>query len=174
MQRHHLLPRALLGRRAFTQMFLAVESERQRFDDFRENGLLLPCDESAALRLGLPLHRGPHHCYTELVLERVSQIEAGWRHANARDAQTAVVEAQMRLDLLRRGLRRLLLTRRTTRPLLNRYDPHGRALDFSDLDAVVDMLWDGTAGVAVAVPAAMLQSMPESMPERARSSALAD
>ena len=46
------------------------------FDDFRRNGLLLPANDAAAIRLGLPLHRGPHHSYNELVFERVGQIEA--------------------------------------------------------------------------------------------------
>lgn len=150
-------------------MFLDLR-ECRRFDDFRENGLLLPCDERAALRMGLPLHRGPHRCYTALVVERVSQIEARWRRSSLRDGQAAAVEAQMRLDLLRRALRRLLLSSRIARPMLNRHDPLGSRLDFSDLDAAADMLWSGTAAVTRAGP---LQQ-PQAMPVRAASSAFAD
>ncbi|TCM22242.1 HNH/ENDO VII superfamily nuclease [Novosphingobium sp. PhB165] len=152
-------------------MFTTLGRESLRFEDFRDNGLLLPCDERAALRMGLPLHRGPHHRYTELVVERVAQIEAYWRRAHMRDPQAAAIEAQMRLDLLRRALRRLLLARRATRPLLNRHDPLGHGLDFSDLDALADLLWDGTA-LPARLPAPSV--LPQAMPARARSSVLAD
>lgn len=76
LQRHHLLPRQLLAHRSFTPLIAALGPERIGFDDFRRNGLLLPANDAAAIRLGLPLHRGPHHSYNELVFERVGQIEA--------------------------------------------------------------------------------------------------
>ncbi len=77
LQRHHLLPRALLGRRAFSRMIATLDTERIGFHDFRRNGLWLPATESGAQRIGLPLHRGPHGTYSEMVIERVGQIEMG-------------------------------------------------------------------------------------------------
>ncbi|WP_254913069.1 AHH domain-containing protein [Novosphingobium sp. B 225] len=76
LQRHHLLPRQLLSRRCFGTLFGALGLDRVGFDDFRRNGLLLPANDEASVRIGLPLHRGPHRTYNELVLERVGQIEA--------------------------------------------------------------------------------------------------
>lgn len=161
-------------------MFAAMGPERRRFEDFRDNGLLLPCEEAAALRLGLPLHRGPHHDYTQLVVERVGQIEADWCIASGRDPQAAAVAAQMRLDLLRKALRRLLLTRHARKPLLNRHDPLGHGIDFSELDAMAELLWQGTGEVVTGVagadlpPAAFPFSLPQSMPARSRRLATAD
>lgn len=59
MQRHHLLPRQLLGQRHFARLLDRIGRERIGFDDFRFNGLLLPAVEKAAVVLGLPLHRAP-------------------------------------------------------------------------------------------------------------------
>lgn len=153
LQRHHLLPRALLNAPSFSRMFAAIGCRRQRFENFRENGLLLPSNESAALRLGMPLHRGPHPRYTALVMERVGQIEAAWC------ARREVEEARMRLTLLQQGLRRYLLSGRAGKVWLNRHDPaHCFARhhdDFTDLDALVDSLWADTepsAVVATLVP----------------------
>ena len=78
LQRHHLLPRQLLFDKRLRQLFEAVGPDQIGFDDFRYNGLLLPALEQAAMVLGLPLHRGPHKRYNQVVAERVGQIEAGW------------------------------------------------------------------------------------------------
>lgn len=145
LQRHHLLPRQLLSRRCFLPLMAALGRERIGFDDFRSNGLLLPANDAAALRLGLPLHRGPHHGYNALVIERVGQIEAGWATHRLRAPEAALHEALQRLELLQRALRRRLLDQRRTRLKLNRHDPLGQGVDFSQLDAMVDLLWPGTA-----------------------------
>lgn len=167
LQRHHLLPRQLLARTSFERMFREIGDDHARFEDFRENGLLLPCREVAALRLGLPLHRGPHRRYSELVTLRVGQIEADWARQRSRDPAQAARQAQMRLALLQRALRRFLLD---TRPLLNRYDPATR--DFSELDEVAESLWAATPVPAVlpdtAEPA--VQAMPVRPRRRARAS----
>lgn len=149
-------------------MFGAL-GERRRFADFRENGLLLPCDERAALRMGLPLHRGPHRRYTELVIERVGLIEADWTVQRLRDPRGAAVRATMRLGLLRRALRRLLLEDGRRKPLLNRHDPLGQGVDFSELDAMADRLWSGTGSVL----APLTNDDVQPMPARPRSSSFA-
>ena len=113
MQRHHLLPRQLLGQSGTARLLQAVGRDRLRFDDFRRNGLLLPATDGSALRVGLPLHRGPHRSYNELVSERVGQIEASWAHSKPRAPEMALTDALVRLELLQRALRRRLLDQRS-------------------------------------------------------------
>ena len=144
VQRHHLIPRQLLSQRSFAVLFAAVGPDQVGFDDFRRNGLLLPASGEAALRMGLPLHRGPHGSYTAMVAERVGQIESGWSTRRCRAPEVAVAEALMRLALLQTALRRRLLSH--ARPLrLNRSDPLGTGLDFTELDAMAEQLWADTA-----------------------------
>ncbi|MCW1381762.1 AHH domain-containing protein [Novosphingobium sp. KCTC 2891] len=148
LQRHHVLPRQLLGHGGLKRMFAALDGETLGFHDFRRNGLLLPACERQAERAGLPLHRGPHRRYSELVLERAGQIEAGWQRAGQVDLDRACREALMRFDLLQKALRRRLLDpRRWQGPSLHRRDPNRRdpALDFSHLDQMAEMLWADTA-----------------------------
>jgi hypothetical protein len=143
MQRHHLLPRQLLSARCFARLFDRVGRERVGFDDFRRNGLLLPCHEAGALRIGLPLHRGPHRDYNAMVFERVGRIESGWAAEGSRSPDRALEEALMRLSLLQGALRRRLLAERA-RLRLNRGDPLGAGRDFADLDAMAELLWQET------------------------------
>jgi hypothetical protein len=142
LQRHHLLPRALLSRRAFGRMIGSLGPERIGFHDFRRNGLLLPATEHGALRVGLPLHRGPHATYSDMVTERLGQIEMGWSRTRRYDGELASMEALMRLDLLQRALRRRLLDPpKGEEVILNRRDP---ALDYSHLDRMAETLWNAT------------------------------
>lgn len=124
-------------------MLSALGCERLCFDDFRTNGLLLPANDRASVRTGLPLHRGPHRAYNEMVAERVGQIEAGWARGQGRMPDQALIEAAARLALLQRALRRRLLEQRR-RLMLNRSDPLGRGIDYSDLDAMAAHLWGAT------------------------------
>ncbi len=140
LQRHHLLPRQLLSRRCFGGMFETALRGAAGFDDFRSNGLLLPATEQAALRTAMPLHRGPHQRYNEVVIARVGRIEAGWALARRRNEAAALAEALLRLGLLQSALRRHLLAKRR-RVLLNRNDPIGSGYDFSALDAMAESLW---------------------------------
>ena len=147
LQRHHLLPRQLLQRRCFGRMLAHMDRPDFRFHDFRRNGLLLPCVETLAVRLGLPLHRGPHRRYSALVAERVGQVEARWSVMHVRDAREAADEAHFRLALLQRALARMLL--QSARQIqLNRYDPQWQASDFAELDAMAEGLWGATARIA--------------------------
>ncbi|BDI61008.1 AHH domain-containing protein [Qipengyuania nanhaisediminis] len=143
LQRHHLLPRQLLTRRCFGSMFSSIGRDRVGFDDFRTNGLLLPATDDATMRTGMPLHRGPHRRYNEVVIERVGRIEARWAQAVSDDRETAGREAVDRLSLLQAALRRRLLRARR-RLLLNRKDPLGTGYDFGELDAMAEHLWQST------------------------------
>lgn len=140
LQRHHLLPRQLLTRRCFAPMFESVGRVRVGFDDFRRNGLLLPATEKATVRTGMPLHRGPHRHYNEVVIARVGVIEQRWASAQSRNPDAALTEVVLRLHLLQGALRRQLLAERR-RVLLNRNDPLGAGFDFTELDAMAESLW---------------------------------
>ena len=142
-QRHHLLPRQLLNRRCFGRFFRALDYRSVGFHDFRANGLLLPANEEATLRVGMPLHRGPHRAYNEVVMERVGRIEEHWSRARLSDQETALRDALDRLGWLQGALRRRLLDERR-RMRLNRKDPLGTGFDFSELDAMAEMLWAST------------------------------
>ena len=142
LQRHHLLPRQLLSLRCFDPMFDVVGRERMRFDDFRANGMMLPARGEAAVRMALPLHRGPHRDYNELAIERVGQVERDWTRLRGRAPEIALEQALMRLSLLQAALRRRLV--------LNRRDPLGKGYDFAALDAMAERLWAGTRAVAAA------------------------
>jgi hypothetical protein len=144
MQRHHLLPRQLLAVRCFGRFVSRLGPERIGIDDFRRNGLLLPGTDRAAIRIGLPLHRGPHRAYSALVFERVGQIERRWSVRRTSTPDDAAQEALMRLALLQQALRKRLLADRR-RLLLNRDDPLGAGRDFAELDALAEVLWQGTA-----------------------------
>ncbi|MCA1661335.1 MAG: AHH domain-containing protein [Novosphingobium sp.] len=150
LQRHHLIPRALVGRRCFAVLFAALGSAAG-FDDFRRNGILLPASETGALRMGLPLHRGPHRAYSTMVADRLGEIERRW--ALGRDR----IEAAGALAALQRNLRRELLSP-ARRLSLNIRDPLGHGVDFSRIDALVDQLWGAIQreyGAVFAVSAAI-------------------
>jgi hypothetical protein len=148
LQRHHLLPKQLLNQRCFGPMLDTIGRDRFGFDDFRSNGLLLPSNHSAAIRMGLPMHRGPHRDYNALVMERVGQVEARWSVYRAKASEMATVEAVQRLTLLQKALRRRLLNPHSQPIILNRFDPMQKQVDFTELDAMVDMLWPETQEMA--------------------------
>lgn len=140
LQRHHLLPCQLLSEHCFGPMFAALGRDRAGFDDFRRNGLLLPANEQASLQTGMPLHRGPHRRYNEVVIARVGAIEANWSATRPRNDEAALADALLRLHLLQGALRRQLLAA-CRRVVLNRKDPLGTSYDFSKLDAMAESLW---------------------------------
>lgn len=152
LQRHHLLPSQLLSKACFGRLFEALGPDEVDFEDFRRNGLLLPGGEKAALRIGLPLHRGPHRSYNEMVAERVGQIESGWAARRGSGPVDALEEAHMRLALLQSALRCRLLDHKRRRLQLNRFDPLGVGRDFAQLDSMVEMLWGSTEVVVAPLP----------------------
>lgn len=143
LQRHHLLPRQLLSRQCFEPLLSALGPQRVGFDNFRTNGLLLPASEEASVRTGLPLHRGPHRRYNEIVIDRVGSIEKSWRKRRRCHPDAALTEANERLRLLQMALRRRLLSG-AKRLVLNRNDPLGAGFDFTELDAMAESLWAAT------------------------------
>ncbi|MEP2736538.1 MAG: AHH domain-containing protein [Erythrobacter sp.] len=141
LQRHHLLPRQLLKQNCFGRMFDNIGRQAIGFEDFRVNGLLLPSRESTSIRTGLPLHRGPHRFYNEMVIARVGRIESAWSRTRHLHPEEADETALFRLALVQKSLRKTLLNQ-PRRVLLNRKDPVGTGFDFTDLDAMADTLWN--------------------------------
>lgn len=144
LQRHHLVPTEMLADKALARMFYWLGIDSVGYDDFRRNGLLLPSNDAMARRLGLPLHRGPHPIYNDVVRSRVGQIEARWSRNRRRFEEEAGEEALFRLGLLQRALRRRLLNPRGRPMTLSSRDPVLVPVDFADLDAMAESLWGET------------------------------
>lgn len=147
MQRHHLLPRQARHYGSLRQMLGAIDPHGHLIGDFRCNGLLLPATDAQAQLTRLPLHRGPHRAYSDMVLTRMVQIESQWRLQRAAMAHCAARDARFRLRLLQRALVRSLIDP-LTRPSvpLNRRDPFRKrapALEAS-VDDLAAMLWIAT------------------------------
>lgn len=122
-------------------MFDTLGCDSIAYHDFRANGLLLPSEDGAAVRFGLPLHRGPHCRYNAMVLDRVGRIEAQWSRRRVSAPTAAREEAVMRLQLLQGALRRRLLDPRRRPLTLNRRQLLVPEMDFTELDAMADELW---------------------------------
>lgn len=77
------------------------------------------------------------------MIERVGRVEESWANGAARDPETALEEALLRLGLLQAALRRRLLDEQR-RIMLNRNDPLGQGYDFAELDAMAEALWNAS------------------------------
>lgn len=140
-QSHHLIPVGVFSCAAFGHSFERLRGDGFDVSNFVHNGIFLPSTEAAAMRARMPLHRGPHRRYNELVGHRVAAIlremDAGHPHFHAR------CDAVERLKLLTAALRNTL-HRRHPPISLNQRDPFAGKVDFSDLDSACDMLWSAT------------------------------
>lgn len=144
MQKHHLLPCALERRHALSPILNRGKRHHVDLHDFRINGLLLPATERQARRSRLPLHRGPHPLYSEMVEARLECIQRDWDAKRHIQPVVASQEHLMRLDLLLRALRQKILTASTGRAMLNRNCPLGSQKDFGTLDDMAELLWQET------------------------------
>ncbi|MDK2762043.1 MAG: AHH domain-containing protein [Sphingopyxis sp.] len=152
-QRHHLIPIGLLRRPQMAVLFDQLRAEDFTLQHFGGNGLILPASETAALRSGHALHRGPHHEYSDVVAARVERIRAHFTlHAPA-DPRTARRTAVMRLRLLQDTARRALTDRHGGAFWLNRRDPMRLFVDRPYLDAAIDMLFGSASGAAGGITA---------------------
>lgn len=103
---------------------------------------MLPDCEQLAARTALPLHRGPHRSYTEMVAERLGEIERRWTLEKRTAPRSALAASRSGFAEVQLSLRMMLLDpRRTVK--LNRRDRLGEGLDFTALDAMADRLWQG-------------------------------
>lgn len=148
MQRHHILPRQVRRYASFMTMLGAIDPRGLLIGDFRHNGLLLPATDVQARRTGLPLHRGPHRAYSDLVLCRIANIERQWQHQHGAMAHSAAHDARFRLCLLQRALARSLIDPKVRPHVpLNQRDPfRTRADSDRSIDDLAAMLWIATQG----------------------------
>lgn len=145
-QRHHLLSLQLLNNSCFSGMFTKLGSVLFDFDDFRSNGILLPCTSAGSIQTGLPLHRGPHRQYSDVVYARVEPIATEWQRASFQSETVAAAVAARSLGLLQTALRQRLMRAPNGRPIfLNSKDPVGTGFDFRELDAMADLFWQATS-----------------------------
>lgn len=135
-QKHHLIP---LSMRRYRELHKLLLMANIRLDNFTHNGLLLPSRENIAYDLGLPLHRGPHPHYSDLVAQRLFMV---WQTAKYHQPN----HAAQRLKLLQRALKRSLCSNQKLRKplILNRRDPLNSNIDFSHIDMAIDILWAET------------------------------
>ncbi|QJB69379.1 AHH domain-containing protein [Parasphingorhabdus halotolerans] len=141
-QRHHLIPLQVSSIGRLSRTLHHAHSGSFGFNDFRTNGILLPCEEKWAVATGFPLHRGPHREYNELVIERLSRFFAlSKKIKGSRDQRTFVRD---RVALLQNGLRRGLTHQGFDKLRLNKRDPVRSHSDFQKLDDKIDTLFSET------------------------------
>lgn len=127
-QRHHLIPVNVVQRRVFEPLFLLVSNVGFDARNFVSNGVLLPASEEAVQQTGLPLHRGPHPQYDQLVSEGLAEISSELD----RKADVSPVAAYRRISELQGLLRRAL--RHNESLMLNRNDPRAAVSPLFKLD----------------------------------------
>jgi hypothetical protein len=123
--RHHLIPVEVVERPSLAIMFGHLRAIGFDPQDFGTNGMHLPCTEKMAMIFALPLHRGPHPQYNEMVAERVAAIS----HLPAGDAYLNIRFLQ---QTLRYSLRRPGILRGNNTPRL--------AVDLATLETDANML----------------------------------
>lgn len=140
-QMHHLLPVSVFGHGHFAKSFQLLHMEGFDPRYYSVNGLALPATENAASLWKMPMHRGPHRRYNELVATRVANILADMERRSY--SLPARSEAIGRLNLLICSLRRILTG---DRPfiLLSSRDPLNSSARFWDIDNACDRLWQAT------------------------------
>jgi A nuclease family of the HNH/ENDO VII superfamily with conserved AHH len=127
-QRHHLIPVNLIRSRPFEHLFLSVTSVGFDARNFLSNGLSLPATEDVVEQTGLPLHRGPHPLYDQLVAECLGEISS----QGIQGENKTPVSAYRRISELQGVLRRAL--QHDASLMLNRNDPRGSACPLFKLD----------------------------------------
>ena len=141
VQRHHLIPIALLARPQMAAMFEMLASGGFALHRFDLNGVVLPASERTALRSGHALHRGPHPGYSDVVAARVECIRAHFAGEAPSVQCRATTTAIMRLRLLQDTMRRALTDRHGLGFWLNRRDPMRLFADRPYLDDAIDRLY---------------------------------
>lgn len=140
-QSHHLIPVGVFASKAFAPAFEIVRASGFDVHHFPRNGLFLPATEAAAIRSRLPLHRGPHRRYNELVAYRVAAIFRDYPRLACRQSERD--DTVERIDLLAGALRAILYAPQP-RMSLNRRDPLNQSVSFDHIDSACDAIWQAT------------------------------
>jgi hypothetical protein len=120
-QQHHIIPIAVLNHPDLRSKFKPLEQHGFSPHDFTANGILLPCTETAAQKYRLPLHRGPHKDYNNLVLECVTIIFS--KYDIERGTEREKFRAVEDLARLQASLKAMLRQGKAI-IFLNSYDPN--------------------------------------------------
>ncbi len=125
---HHVIPVSVVEKRSLARIFGRARSAGFDPDDFASNGMHLPSTEKQAIVFKLPLHRGPHRRYNELVANQIAR----W---DALDPRDLAYQLAMLQQSLKSGLRRPSVVLRHDGSL-------GISLieDFRKLDIVLEQL----------------------------------
>lgn len=140
-QMHHLLPVGVFMHHHFSSAFEALRSDGFDPRYYALNGLSLPATERAAMVWKLPLHRGPHTHYNELVAMRVAAIlsDADRRSFNLSSRSDAIGRLLLLIGTLRK-----ILSKDRPFLLLNNRDPLHSGANFDAIDQVCDLIWQAT------------------------------
>jgi A nuclease family of the HNH/ENDO VII superfamily with conserved AHH len=130
-QRHHIIPVAVLNDPHFKCIFELLEYHGFDPCDFTSNGILLPCTEYAAIKYRLPLHRGPHRFYNELVSECVGIILSQYDIQNIK--QNQLFEIATKIEKLQHSLKAMLRQENSNMQLCS-MDPARQAAETTQLD----------------------------------------
>jgi A nuclease family of the HNH/ENDO VII superfamily with conserved AHH len=123
--RHHIIPIEVVERPAFSIMFGHLRAIGFDPQDFETNGMYLPCTEKMAMVFEMPMHRGSHRQYNEVVANRVGTI-----------ASLPIGDAYMNIRLLQNVLRRGLRRSCTLQP----DSASGFQIDFRTLEMEANLL----------------------------------
>ncbi|HMS19349.1 AHH domain-containing protein [uncultured Sphingorhabdus sp.] len=127
---HHIIPVEIIEKPAFKTLFGNVRAMGFDFDDFHRNGLYLPCTEQNAAAFGLPLHRGPHPVYNQVVSECIAALEKLTLHAQ-------LLELHNLQGMLKTALRNNEVPLRK-----GRRNPANSDLDFESVEIAAYRLWN--------------------------------
>jgi A nuclease family of the HNH/ENDO VII superfamily with conserved AHH len=128
-QRHHLIPVNIVQSYAFAKLFSFIAPAGFKPHCFLNNGHLLPATEVESVKTGLPLHRGPHRQYDDLIAECLNMI---WLAALAGHIPATPVSLMTQISDLQGLLRRILGPSASIK--LNQHDPRGVQSHLSSLD----------------------------------------
>jgi hypothetical protein len=123
--RHHVIPLEIVEKPSFSVLFGHLRAIGFDPHDFGTNGMHLPCTEKMAIIFRLPMHRGSHPLYNEVVATRVAMI-----------ARLPVGDAYLGIRILQQELRRNLRQHRTLQPL----GITGSSIDFRTLEMDAQIL----------------------------------
>ena len=128
-QCHHLIPVKVCNMGALRPFFEKSKAYGFDPDDFGVNGMPLPCRERMAAAFGLPLHRGPHPAYNQMVAERLAAI-------SVLDECESRLQLMQFLRALRKGLRNC-----PEFDAMDRRNPFQPTVDMRRLDSDADFLF---------------------------------
>jgi hypothetical protein len=117
-QRHHLIPVNIMRSSAFSKLFALIEQAGFNPHCFLNNGFLLPATEKESAQTGLPLHRGPHRQYDDLIAKSLNVI---WLAVLTKQIPANPVTIMIHVSDLQGQIRRSLGPNAPIR--LNQHDP---------------------------------------------------